>query len=286
MGLPQESGGGLPDLRLYVALPEPQSLEAIKALRRLAGGEWAGRCQWMVADVLSPPAPLGDGAPPRIPALARVTPGGLDWLPGDPSNGIEAGWLDRPSPRKSAAGPSQSGPPGERVVAGLWRTAMELAPFGCALFMENGWLVYANAVFRQKYRLENSQALGRHPTEWSTAASVRDLAGLLAPEGERAAPADLSAESISTETLSLKAVYLRPGPVGDLALLLESIRTTNHAIGNALVGILGYGELLQQDTSLENSAALARVEAMASAARRVDLLSQEISAAIRQFLKK
>jgi hypothetical protein len=87
----------------------------------------------------------------------------------------------------------------------------------------------------------------------------------------------------------LSVVHLGPTTertAADLAAafeLLERIRQTNHSIGNALVGILGYAELLQREIAGQAPAVAGRVNAIITAAQRVDGSSQEISAAIADF---
>jgi hypothetical protein len=67
---------------------------------------------------------------------------------------------------------------------------------------------------------------------------------------------------------------------------LVQIRETNHAIGNALVGIMGYAELILMQLDAEESVFADRLRAMADAARRVDTLSQEISQVIQSALPR
>jgi hypothetical protein len=259
----------LSQIRLYIAPPQAESLRALAHFRLLVDGPWSGRCEWRVIDALV--TELQEPRPPRVPALARVDTAGLVWLPIDPAAGIPANALDVPPGAPPAAAPAPDG-------SAAWRAAVETSPCATALFA-GGLLVYANAAFRARYSLDES-ALGRRPGEWRQRSLDIDAALSGAPQ------AGVTVARIDGARSSLAVVYVVSGGEPGAQPLLDRIRTINHAIGNALVGVLGYGELLQRELERAQSPSVARVRAMNEAAARLETLSQEISSAIRAYLKQ
>jgi PAS domain-containing protein len=275
----------LPTVRLYIDGPDDAALRAIRHLRALADGAWANRCAWEVCDAHDAPV----AAPPGLPALALHTGADVRWLAADPAAGIPPQWLDHPG-GGSLAPADVAAPPWPAAGAAL-REVLGAAPHGCGVFSRDGFLLYANAAFRNHYGLAAGAALGRPPSEWGREAGVRELRTALAAPGGRmlspGAPTLCWLATAAGERLSV--VHLGPTTertAADLAAafeLLERIRQTNHSIGNALVGILGYAELLQREIAGQAPAVAGRVNAIITAAQRVDGSSQEISAAIADF---
>ncbi len=280
-------------LTLFLAGPEPLSLRALGNLRALVDGPWSGRAEWEVVDSSAPEAPPSPPAVRSLPALVLREGRQTRWTPaGSP---VAEGWLageDGSGGRGQEAGGRRQGT-GPTTPTLPWRALFDAAPGGCALFLNDAYLVYANPAFRQRHGLSSHGGLGQRPGEWRDARGVPEVEGLLA-EGHGPPPVGTAVQRLAVEEgQRLTAAYTPPAagalqgsgaePEGARAAL-QRIRIINHAIGNALVGVIGYGELLLRALEPDNPAGAERARAMTSAAQRVDSLSQEISAAVRAGL--
>jgi len=259
----------LKHLRLYLSPTEPASLHALKQFRALVDGPWAGRCEWAVVDAGAP----GAIRPPTLPALARLEPKGPVWLPVDPAGNLPADALTHP-------GCTPTAPPGA-PPAPLWRALLEASPVAAALFSE-GLLVYATPAFLSRYHL-GDEATGRRPGEWPAKERVPELE--TASTGG-AAPGLTVARLDGADGADLVSVIAAAEEDDNARPLIDRIRTINHSIGNALVGVMGYGELLQRELEAAHAPSVNRIRAMNDAATRLEVLSQEISAAIRAYLQR
>jgi len=274
---PPGVSGMLPQIRLYIAPTDAASLRALAHLRALTDGPWAERCEWTIVDALSLP---GDApGPPRLPALARLEPAGPSWLPVDPAVAIPPGALTLPGGSSPVGAPSGAAPAPNGGA--FWRAMVEASPAPAALF-SGDLLVYANAAFRRRHELDDA-ALGRRPAEWRAKQRGGEV---------EAALGGAPATGIVTERLAvdsgaaLTVVYVPPAGTPGARAVIDQIRTINHSIGNALVGVLGYGELLERELSAADAPSLARIRRMNEAATRLEAHSQEISAVIRGYLQQ
>jgi PAS domain-containing protein len=280
---------------LFVDGLDAAALRAIRDFRALVDGPWSDRGDWTVVDVSAE----GEGAtrhlPARLPALWSGSDGEGSWRAAEAiSREAEAYGVGAPPPGAAAAREQIGASSQERIHVRL----LDRAPSGAALFLESRWLVYANPAFRAAFELLPGRGLGRAPTEWIPAGDGR-RAGL-----EEALRGSERRQGILVERLAgpgswpLTLTHLTPiageraaapvvapgsGVDGETRALLGRIRTANHAIGNALVGVMGYAELLQRDLASE-PAVSERLDAMIAAAQRVDDLSRDISRGIGAFL--